>query len=104
MTAVAARDLERARQFAAGHKISKAPTRRRNCSRTQASTLSIAVPNDFMDVGPKTTRETLARAGYPLLSGEGVVRAIGPGRPDARAGSGGRRRQLPSRHGQIDDP
>jgi hypothetical protein len=38
----------------------------------------------LLDVGPEATRETLARAGYPLLSGEGVVRAIGPwptGRP-----------------------
>jgi hypothetical protein len=34
------------------------------------------VPNDFINVGPKATRETLARAGYPLLSGEDVVRAI----------------------------
>jgi hypothetical protein len=64
----------------------------------------IAVPNDFMDVGPEATRETLARAGCTLLSGEGVVCAIGPGRRDARARSGGCRRRLLSRHGQIDDP
>jgi hypothetical protein len=47
----------------------RAPARTLNCSRTQASTRLIAVPNDFMDVGPQATRETLARAGYPLLSG-----------------------------------
>jgi hypothetical protein len=44
------------------------------------------------------------RAGYPLLSGEGVVRAIDlvGGTPEEDQAVAERRRL--SRHGQVDDP